>query len=60
MYDVTSMPSISRNTFSPPLMVNSDAGLGGPFSSSLARLSPPYCTGTSSGRMNLGTGEREQ
>jgi hypothetical protein len=34
-------------------MVNSDAGLGGPFSSSLARLSPPYCTGTSSGRMNL-------
>jgi hypothetical protein len=41
-------------------MVNSDAGFGGPFSRSPARLSPPYCTGTSSGRMNLRLKWQEQ
>lgn len=36
-------------------MVNSDAGFGGPFSKSPGLLSPPYCTGTNSGLMNLRT-----
>lgn len=47
------MPSICMLTFSPPLTVNSEAGLGGPLFKSLGRLSPPYCTGMSSGLTNL-------
>jgi hypothetical protein len=47
------MPSISRKTFSAPLIVNSDAGFGGPFSRSPGRPRPPYCTGTNSGLINL-------
>lgn len=49
------MPSICMFTFSPPLIVNSDAGFGGPFGKSLGRFSPPYWTGISSGLINLNT-----
>lgn len=47
------MPSIWILTFSPPLTVNSEAGFGGPLFKSLGLHSPPYCTGMSSGLINL-------